>query len=52
MGTCLDDCWDYNNGTSEIRVGKALRARLTTFSTTNLSGSRILAAIVFCENRK
>ena len=21
----LDNCWDYNDGTSEIRMGKALR---------------------------
>jgi uncharacterized protein len=23
--TFLDNCWDYNNGQSEIRMGKALR---------------------------
>jgi predicted aldo/keto reductase-like oxidoreductase len=23
--TFLDNCWDYNNGTSEVRMGKALR---------------------------
>src|SRR5512147_3192037 len=23
--TFLDNCWDYNEGTSEIRMGKALR---------------------------
>ena len=23
--TFMDNCWDYNNGNSEIRMGKALR---------------------------
>src|SRR3982074_693501 len=23
----LDNCWDYNGGTSEVRMGKALRER-------------------------
>jgi predicted aldo/keto reductase-like oxidoreductase len=23
--TFMDNCWDYNNGQSEIRMGKALR---------------------------
>jgi predicted aldo/keto reductase-like oxidoreductase len=36
--TFLDNCWDYNGGTSEIRMGKALRDgyRERVFLMTNL----------------
>jgi uncharacterized protein len=36
----LDNCWDYNNGTSEVRMGKALRNgyRAKAFLMTKIDG--------------
>ena len=36
----MDNCWDYNNGNSEIRMGKALRdgARAKVFLMTKIDG--------------
>lgn len=45
--TFMDNCWDYNNGTSEIRMGKALQAgyREKVFLMTKVDGrSKELAA--------
>ena len=38
--TFMDNCWDYNNGNSEIRMGKALRAgdRQKVFLMTKIDG--------------
>jgi predicted aldo/keto reductase-like oxidoreductase len=38
--TFMDNCWDYNNGNSEIRMGKALRegARQNVFLMTKIDG--------------
>jgi predicted aldo/keto reductase-like oxidoreductase len=38
--TFLDNCWDYNNGNSEIRMGKALReaGRQKVFLMTKIDG--------------
>jgi aryl-alcohol dehydrogenase-like predicted oxidoreductase len=38
--TFVDNCWDYNNGNSEIRMGKALRdgARAKVFLMTKIDG--------------
>jgi len=42
----LDNCWDYNNGQSEIRMGKALRDgyRQKTFLMTKIDGRTKKAA--------
>jgi aryl-alcohol dehydrogenase-like predicted oxidoreductase len=44
--TFMDNCWDYNNGTSEIRMGKALRDgyREKVFLMTKLDGRTKAAA--------
>lgn len=44
--TFMDNCWDYNNGTSEIRMGKALRDgyREKVFLMTKLDGRTKRAA--------
>ena len=44
--TFMDNCWDYNNGTSEIRMGKALRDgyREKVFLMTKLDGRTKQAA--------
>jgi predicted aldo/keto reductase-like oxidoreductase len=38
--TFIDNCWDYNNGTSEVRMGKALRDgyRQKVFLMTKIDG--------------
>jgi predicted aldo/keto reductase-like oxidoreductase len=38
--TFMDNCWDYNNGTSEVRMGKALRDgyRQRVFLMTKIDG--------------
>src|SRR5579872_3932986 len=38
--TFLDNCWDYNNGASELRMGKALRDgyRAKAFLMTKIDG--------------
>jgi predicted aldo/keto reductase-like oxidoreductase len=38
----MDNCWDYNDGDSERRMGKALRAgyRAKAFLMTRLTGGR------------
>jgi len=38
--TFMDNCWDYNNGQSEIRMGKALRDgyRAKVFLMTKIDG--------------
>src|ERR1700692_4757210 len=42
----LDNCWDYNNGESEIRMGKALRDgyRQKAFLMTKIDGRSKTAA--------
>lgn len=42
----LDNCWDYNNGTSEVRMGKALRDgyRKKAFLMTKIDGRTKAAA--------
>jgi len=37
----LDNCWDYNNGESEVRMGKALREgyRQRAFVMTKIDGA-------------
>src|SRR5947207_9710416 len=42
----LDNCWDYNEGASEIRMGKALRDgyRAKTFLMTKIDGRSSEAA--------
>ena len=42
----LDNCWDYNNGTSEVRMGKALRDgyRQKAFLMTKIDGRTRAAA--------
>jgi predicted aldo/keto reductase-like oxidoreductase len=44
--TFMDNCWDYNNGTSELRMGKALRDgyREKVFLMTKLDGRTKQAA--------
>ena len=44
--TFLDNCWDYNNGQSEIRMGKALRDgyRQKAFLMTKIDGRTKQAA--------
>jgi len=45
--TFLDNCWDYNGGTSEVRMGKALRDgyRQRAFLMTKIDGQlKVLAA--------
>jgi aryl-alcohol dehydrogenase-like predicted oxidoreductase len=44
--TFMDNCWDYNNGTSEIRMGKALQDgyREKVFLMTKLDGRTKAAA--------
>src|SRR3989454_4093318 len=44
----LDNCWDYNNGQSEIRMGKALRDgyRQKAFLMTKIDGQTKKAAAV------
>jgi predicted aldo/keto reductase-like oxidoreductase len=44
--TFLDNCWDYNNGASEIRMGKALRDgyRQKAFLMTKIDGQTRKAA--------
>jgi uncharacterized protein len=43
----LDNCWDYNNGTSEVRMGKALRDgyRSKAFLMTKIDGQTKKAAV-------
>jgi aryl-alcohol dehydrogenase-like predicted oxidoreductase len=45
--TFLDNCWDYNDGASEIRMGKALRDgyRLRAFLMTKIDGRSKRAAM-------
>ena len=47
----LDNCWDYNNGLSEIRMGKALRDgyRQKAFLMTKVDGQTGTAAITQLE---
>jgi predicted aldo/keto reductase-like oxidoreductase len=47
----LDNCWDYNNGLSEIRMGKALRDgyRQKAFLMTKIDGQTGTAAITQLE---
>ncbi len=47
----LDNCWDYNGGTSEIRMGKALREgyRQKAFLMTKLDGQTKKAAAAQIE---
>src|SRR5882672_6257038 len=44
----LDNCWDYNDGESEIRMGKALRDgyRDKAFLMTKIDGRNKTAAVV------
>ena len=44
--TFLDNCWDYNNGASEVRMGKALREgyRRKAFLMTKIDGQTKKAA--------
>jgi predicted aldo/keto reductase-like oxidoreductase len=45
--TFLDNCWDYNNGESEIRMGRALRDgyRQKAFLMTKIDGRNKTAAV-------
>src|SRR5579883_2674160 len=47
----LDNCWDYNGGTSEIRMGKALRDgyRQKAFLMTKIDGQTKKAAAAQIE---
>ena len=53
--TFMDNCWDYNDGTSEVRMGKALRDgyRQRVFLMTKIDGrTRALAARQIDESLK
>ena len=53
--TFMDNCWDYNNGTSEERMGKALRDgyRQKVFLMTKIDGrTKALAATQIDESLK
>jgi predicted aldo/keto reductase-like oxidoreductase len=49
----MDNCWDYNDGASEIRMGKALRVLdftlgthpITTKGTSGLGGAKRRSAL-------
>src|ERR1700758_4567575 len=44
---CLDNCWDYNDGASETRMGKALRDgyRQKVFLMTKIDGRSYAEAL-------